>query len=270
MPHAELPAAERDRLLSVFVEAFNACHGSEFEFSRETPQSDPSCDYLFVSVDSPDELLKVQLTRAGGDVETERRQPALIERFLAARIRELLRQHFPNDMWVSVSFDGSVLSKEEIAELALAIEDLVSTYARRSGRPAGPGRVLGAYDRDAEKEALPVIRRFCQSVEVRHVDDLGPSVLAWMRTMPDGRIVRPANRVAAAVEAKRDRLGPSARDLVLLAWLDGFPYDPAIDIAEIRRAVGASAAVFREVWVENLWADGRGQAHRVYPEGPIS
>ena len=74
-----------------------------------------------------------------------------------------------------------------------------------------------------------------------------------------------ADCAARAVQAKAERLGPSAADLVLVIFYDLKRYDEEVDLPEMREAVAAVANGFRKVWAVWAFKDAQGRADRLRP-----
>ncbi len=268
MPKPELRPAERDRVLSTFVGEYNRLHGTAYRFKRDGPPEDPSCDYLCVDPDRLTDPLKIQHTRAWAHVDTERKDPKRAEEFVTRYILPQLRERRVAGYSIHITV-GDLPPDREGQDLIGNVVWSAVEHAIDGPLPPPSYRSVLNFDGDDSAEYYDRIRPFVRRLAVYRVEgSQEPAIISWGTSPIEEGFAGAEQRAVWALDAKDERLGRSAADLVLLIHYDVMPYDDQIDLPEIQRVLRDRKVSFREVWVVSDWLNPFPMAHRVWPGSP--
>ncbi len=255
MPHAELPSADRDRVLGKLLSTYNRVHSTAYSFAVEEPAEDPSCDYLCIDPDRAAEPLKIQMTDAWTDPEVERIRPRFLEERVVRTLQAGLRARGLKGLHVSIDLDRRPPNEANVRALQATLLDAVCWAASSLDVPPGWRRKVW-YNRDDVAHFYDEIRPFIQDLEVNTLPSAPDQVtVGFSSAHRDDGVADPSFRVVQALGPKAKKLGPSAEDLVLAIRCTVMPFSEEIDLPRIREELELMGLRFREVWVMNDFDD---------------
>jgi len=259
---AEPKGKEAELIRDTFIEAYNRLHGTTYTPSSTKP-SEPT-DLLFDG--SPgSEPLKVQLTRAVGDRESEFRHPAEVTRWVIDRLQSHLRAINSRGFVVSISVDRLPRTTDEKHRLFARLWAMIFRYLGPLGPPRSTVRRLHV-DRYVLQD-YQEIADFVSDLDVCQVEGDQPTSIISSSTA-GAFIVDVARQAAISLKDKAERYRSSASDHVLLIACETLPYS-GYDLRALEEAIGAQPPPpFREIWLVSLWGEPR--ADRAWPPLTVS
>lgn len=259
LPEPEPEAAQR--LMEVFMSAYNSQHGTHYERFTEG-EAGADADYVCES-SSGEPPLKVQHTRAWGDPQSEWAHPSDVKTFVERHILKRLRDHGINDYFISLTVERLPPGSKEKLLFAEALWTAIE-FGLRKLTPAGPLWRLVQFDRRDWEQLYAPIQQFVPELEVfrREPPDGSPARVGWS---PNGTSIEGAvdsiPRVTIAVQRKEERYGGTGTDLGLIVDFEVMPYF-AEEVGRMQDALQGPHA-FSEIWVFNPWLPP--SADRVWP-----
>ena len=261
MPMAELPAEIRDRVLTIFLREYNQTHNSNYLFESEEPEDDRSCDYRCIDESQSREPLKIQHTLAAGNSYIERARPSQVDRIVHDYVIQNLRRQDHRGYSISINIDNPPRGREEVARLGDKILDCIESKAIEALDPRH--KRIFKYSRMDFNDFIQPIKEYVSDFEIETLPNPKmKTVVSWSSAHENDRYFGPEQMVLAAI-ARKSKLGPSAKDLVLLITFDLFPYDPDIYIPEIRDNLRGQETLFKEIWLVNASAPSCDRADKV-------
>ena len=255
---AELSSTDATLLMTVFAEAYNTLHGSDFiydvaatEANDRAPGSnrDLSVDYICSSPGTGTRVF-VQHTEAWSDFDSERawaRRVGLVRKGVEAAIRSRADGPFA----VSLSIARAPSSPDEARNVIKNVNDEIEKAIA-----AHPGQRRVSWARG---------RTDC--VSDISLNRLGGSYSKSIVIASDSmsRFDPVGHRAERALEHKMLRYAGSAKDLTLLIHYRVTEYDSE-DLLDITEAVKRVPHAFKEVWVYSDWWIDEPRIHRVWAD----
>jgi hypothetical protein len=260
---AELEPEAAQRLMDVFMPAYNAAHGTHYAAFTAVP---PGQDADYVCTGAAEEPpLKIQHTRAWADAHSEWQRPADVRTFVMREIHGRLRARGITDRFVSLNVECLPAGRREklrfAEELWTAIE-----FGLRKLTPGDPLRRAVLFDRMDWQQLYAPIQEFVPNLEVLRVEppDGSPAQVGWspQGASTEGVLDAPP-RVVGAVRQKEEHYQGSESDLVLIVDFEVMPYFPD-ELPRIQAALDGEHQ-FKEIWVSSPWLPP--SADRVWPRG---
>ena len=258
---AELDPEAAQRLMSVFMSAYNAQHGTHYDrFTEGAPGAD--ADYVCES-SAGEPSLKVQHTRAWGDARTEWSHPADVHNFVMRQIVQRLRDRGITNRFVSLTVQRLPAGRKEKILFAEALWTAIE-FGLNKLTPADPLRRLVLFDRLDWEQLYAPIQDFVPELEVfrREPPDGRPANVGWS---PDGAstegVLDAAPRMTTAVRNKEERYRGTGTDLVLIVDFEVMPYF-ADEVARMQDSLRGDHP-FKEIWVSSPWLPP--MAHQIWP-----